>query len=1527
MQVPQHRLRHVPLFPTNFNPAPGLRVEGYLHDCWWPGEVVEQHYRKGWRVCFDDGDTAWLVRRNVRPMLRRASQPIPVANTRASSHDKDGASSSGGGGGGAVLSIDLGTNSTPPMPRLPIRFPYELNPHEAIDALRSILADKDWATLRLSEVQRLLESHLLPDQPSGWLGERQYALVSALEHVLAANLKQRPPKRTKHRLLSATASRSPSAKRSKGSAPREQLLCKPLLCALERPTSAPAPTLVAFVRATGKQAESLEDAVYILQCIGGQMLATLTYEQLVLYNAPPPYMPPLPPPSLPPRTTSNATAAAGSVEGAAAGISSSGVGEAAESIDTVASSVDAAAAVAAVAAAEEDDGTVRIDVCADGPGWRRVCDMCSASIFNVYLRADGRGSIDGSDNYELCVDCWAAAMRGAAAWPIAADDQCSLDALCFRAHCEWHPGLMVEMSRRVQAALTAEQLQQAASAVSCRPPLGPPLTESALIALRQSEPPPIDPAILLRLQLGAGRQAGGDGGGGGGGAGGRAAAAAGQLKRQSTDGKAKPPASGGGSGAARKAGSNENAPDELELEPAPEFGPGWRRETSRRVDSIGRAMGAHWIAPDGRRFNARAKVLRFLKTPEGLALQALSGAPAAVDDESSDDETVWVECERCGKWRHLPPRTEPLPPQWYCEMSDDLERNTCEAPEETWEEDEDWEEGHRVPDPPPAAPKPDPKNGKGKVAKDASKPKDQSLPASGPLVDSFEACRLAIREVADCAVCKFCLDKTKYGGHNSLKQQCQRKQTLLKKLRAKEVSSTREIHALAVAMAEEDSGAADASEALASMVHASAEEPAGGAAVSAEEASMVEAAAPLQVKPEPVESALPAPTPGEPVLKPDSVLVQSQIQPQLAIAVAPPTQNGHATTSIDAAEAAKLDVVLQPPLLAAAAPGKRSSEAAMGVEHTAAVPPPKAARLAETAPVSADATQIVSDPEIVQDAARGAAAPALAAKTEPAAATAPAAAAKASAPRVRPSGKAASTPAAPLVSAPQRIRMARRMGEEAWAKDAHLGQSFRSSFGQGQPVVVGGVHRRLRQAWTPDEFSRMQGAMPVSLLEVAAGEQAVFDGYTLSDFFAGFTDLHRRPLPPRHKAAAAAASSAAALAVAASEFGLRRAPAAAVGMAELSAAPVDPLPPPLLKLRDWPSDRGFREVLPDHFTDLMGALPLGAYTRLDGTFNLASFLPETAVPPDLGPKCYCAYGELGAAVVGTTSLHVDMADAVNVIVHVHGFSDDAAAEARVSGADPVGTADEGAGSGAAATANGGEGVCELYGQQVLPSHGAVWHVFSQPDTKLLQSMLPYFVRQRGVREGNRELLDSTHALLDGAMYLDDELLATLREQAGIVPFVILQRLGDAVLVPAGCAHQVRNLRSCIKVAADFVAPEHVAHCVRLTEELRQLPEWHHRRQDVLSIRAILFYSACACVSAFEENKRREDAKREKQRRLDRKSTLSFEAPTNSAIALTAASAVVAVPPAATPKSSVTTAEAVGTASLALGEQVAAALML
>ena len=43
-----------------------------------------------------------------------------------------------------------------------------------------------------------------------------------------------------------------------------------------------------------------------------------------------------------------------------------------------------------------------------------------------------------------------------------------------------------------------------------------------------------------------------------------------------------------------------------------------------------------------------------------------------------------------------------------------------------------------------------------------------------------------------------------------------------------------------------------------------------------------------------------------------------------------------------------------------------------------------------------------------------------------------------------------------------------------------------------------------------------------------------------------------------------------------------------------------------------------------------------------------------------------------------------------------------------------------------------------------------------------------------------------------------------------------------MLIPAGCAHQVRNTRSCIKVAVDFLSPESVEMCEGLLQEGRAL---------------------------------------------------------------------------------------------------------
>ena len=43
------------------------------------------------------------------------------------------------------------------------------------------------------------------------------------------------------------------------------------------------------------------------------------------------------------------------------------------------------------------------------------------------------------------------------------------------------------------------------------------------------------------------------------------------------------------------------------------------------------------------------------------------------------------------------------------------------------------------------------------------------------------------------------------------------------------------------------------------------------------------------------------------------------------------------------------------------------------------------------------------------------------------------------------------------------------------------------------------------------------------------------------------------------------------------------------------------------------------------------------------------------------------------------------------------------------------------------------------------------------------------------------------------------------------------------------------LQSCTKVALDFVSPENVGECIRLTEEFRKLPKNHGSNEDKLQV--------------------------------------------------------------------------------------------
>ncbi|KAL9691700.1 hypothetical protein QQ045_012126 [Rhodiola kirilowii] len=301
--------------------------------------------------------------------------------------------------------------------------------------------------------------------------------------------------------------------------------------------------------------------------------------------------------------------------------------------------------------------------------------------------------------------------------------------------------------------------------------------------------------------------------------------------------------------------------------------------------------------------------------------------------------------------------------------------------------------------------------------------------------------------------------------------------------------------------------------------------------------------------------------------------------------------------------------------------------------------------------------------------------------------------------------------------------------------------------------------------------------------------------------------------------------------------------------------------PLILKLKDWPQSSEFEAMLPRHGFEFMNCLPLKEYTHpRTGYLNIATKLPKCFLKPDLGPKTYIAYGverELGRAD-SVTKLHCDLSDAVNVLTHTH----TADTHKQFKGWDKImqkiqaKDMKEIYGDSGANPSN--EIQCKMNGQSEeagkyhnnnestenlgdASEEGAVWDIFRRKDVpKLRQYLNCHYKEFRHIHcNPVSQVADPIH---DQTFYLSIKHKKKLKDEYGIEPWTFTQKLGDAVFIPAGCPHQVRNVKSCIKVALDFVSPENISECIRLSEEFRVLPENHRAKEDKLEVKKMIIHA-------------------------------------------------------------------------------------
>ncbi|XP_030132542.4 probable JmjC domain-containing histone demethylation protein 2C isoform X4 [Taeniopygia guttata] len=354
-------------------------------------------------------------------------------------------------------------------------------------------------------------------------------------------------------------------------------------------------------------------------------------------------------------------------------------------------------------------------------------------------------------------------------------------------------------------------------------------------------------------------------------------------------------------------------------------------------------------------------------------------------------------------------------------------------------------------------------------------------------------------------------------------------------------------------------------------------------------------------------------------------------------------------------------------------------------------------------------------------------------------------------------------------------------------KNTNNWKLFKECWKQGRPVLVSGMHKKMNfSLWKAESISLDFGNQQADILNC---KDSIISNTNVKEFWDGFEDVSKRQKVKNGETA-------------------------------------------LLKLKDWPSGEDFKAMMPARYEDLLKSLPLPEYCSPEGKLNLASHLPGFFVRPDLGPRLCSAYGVAATKDhdVGTTNLHIEVSDVVNILVYV-GI---AKGNGVLSKSGVLKKLEE-------------EDLDDLLRKRLKDSSelpGALWHIYAGKDADKIREFLQKIAKEQGL-----EVLPEHDPIRDQSWYVNKKLRQRLFEEYGVKTCTVIQFLGDAIILPAGALHQVQNFHSCVQVTEDFVSPEHLVQSFHLTQELR-LSKEEINYDDKLQVKNILYHAVKEMVRAL-----------------------------------------------------------------------------